>query len=723
MQTAVNPQTGETAVLVDGAWKKADQVASSADGKKAFLVGGSWMTDDGPASLPTPESSKPTLRQKIQASAPMRMLQGMRDPIDAGAQLLPRGLEFVSSLGGLAKNPVSDFFGSEAKRVDAMNAQNEQEYQASRNANNPSVRGLVTGQNDPGIDLARIGGNMLSPANAAIAAKIPIASGSLLGLAGKGAALGAVGGALTPVNDPAAQDNFAAAKAAQVGIGAATGGVLTPVLSKAISAIAPKVNALIDAISPARSAAKSADAIGEANKIVVEALRDIGAKADDVNPQQIAELQRQVVGALKDGKKLDAAALLRKQDFDAIGVNPTLGQLTRDATQFARERNLRGVPGVGEPLQARFDQQNQALQQLAAGLRGSPSEPYQAGRRIMKSLSGVDAQLKRGVDNAYGVARDHLGRAAPMDVPGFSKAANAALDDAMLGSYLPAEARGILNDVSSGKIPFNVNTAVQIDSVLSGAQRAAGARTPQSLAIGKLRDALNSASIADNVGEDAKRAFDAARSLAKQRFDVHEAVPGLRAAVDREAPDRFVNDYIIGGNVDEVRRLAQMLRTNDQQAFNEARSQIGAQVVRAAFGENTAGDKLATPERLAKELRKIGTDKLSAFYSPEEIDRLKVASRVAAYINSSPGSAPVNSSNNIGMITSIASRVPGVHGAVAIGNALRNIVNNQSTVNAGVKAAVPSSPNITPEQAAQIARLLSASGAAAGTLAAPNFRQ
>ncbi len=37
-------------------------------------------------------------------------LMGLKDPITGGAQLLPRALAGVTSLGGIAPNPVSQFF-------------------------------------------------------------------------------------------------------------------------------------------------------------------------------------------------------------------------------------------------------------------------------------------------------------------------------------------------------------------------------------------------------------------------------------------------------------------------------------------------------------------------------------------------------------------------------------------------------------------------------------
>ena len=48
LQTATNPDTGETVVLVGDKWEKAEQTASNEKGEKAFLVGGNWVTDSGP---------------------------------------------------------------------------------------------------------------------------------------------------------------------------------------------------------------------------------------------------------------------------------------------------------------------------------------------------------------------------------------------------------------------------------------------------------------------------------------------------------------------------------------------------------------------------------------------------------------------------------------------------------------------------------------------------
>ena len=152
-----------------------------------------------------------TQEQPSVAAPSSGFLMGIKDPISAGAQLLPRGLEQVTSLGGLAPNPVSRFFGSEAQRVDEMVRAEEAAYQQQRAA-----------QGETGFDIGRLGGNIVNPANIAVGVRAAQA-GRAAGLTkvGAGAAAGAATGALQPV----VGEEFAGEKASQIGLGAVSGAV------------------------------------------------------------------------------------------------------------------------------------------------------------------------------------------------------------------------------------------------------------------------------------------------------------------------------------------------------------------------------------------------------------------------------------------------------------------------------------------------------------------
>ena len=158
-------------------------------------------------------------------------MMGLKDPITAGAQMIPRAFGAVASLGGTKPNALSDLLYREAKRVDEMAKAEEQGYQAQR-----------AKEGESGFDVARLGGNILNPASLVPAARVAqLARAKGLSNVGQAVAGGAVGGAMQPV---VGEGEFGEQKAEQVVLGgvtgpigekvvAGTGRVLNPLVSKA----------------------------------------------------------------------------------------------------------------------------------------------------------------------------------------------------------------------------------------------------------------------------------------------------------------------------------------------------------------------------------------------------------------------------------------------------------------------------------------------------------
>lgn len=146
--------------------------------------------------------------------------RGLRDPIDAGAQLLPRALSTLFSAGGLLPNELSDFFRSEAERVDALVKEEEERYQKERG--------------EKGFDTGRLVGNILNPANIAVGLRA-VQGAKALGKTGQAAISGGAVGALTPVTE----GDFAEEKAKQIGIGAIGGVAGEKVIGAAGKVLAP----------------------------------------------------------------------------------------------------------------------------------------------------------------------------------------------------------------------------------------------------------------------------------------------------------------------------------------------------------------------------------------------------------------------------------------------------------------------------------------------------
>lgn len=621
----------------------------------------------------------------LRGSAIGGVMQGMADPV-AGA------VQFAANIPG-----VRGFVGDD---VNAGIKAKEAEYEAARARAGRS-----------GFDAARLAGNVAAPSNVALASRIPAAAGTLARV-GTGAAAGAVGAMATPEADA---ENYWRNTALKGATGGLAGAALAPVagaVGDAIGRIAGRFRGPPAAPPPIPGPPGS----HPADAYIAQAANEAGQSINDIPQSLLERLRAQAQHALSQGQDLDTAAALRKADFEAIGQQPLLGQITRDPIQFARERNLRGIAGAGEPIAARLAGQTEGLNRTLGGFAQGADEAFAGGQKIARGLGSIDARARGVVDEAYNAARDSAGRYVDLDHVGFVKAANDALDEGMLGHYLPAQVRNMLNDVSTGKIPLNVNTAVQMDSVLSAAQR--GALPAERKALGVVRDALNGANPANNTGADALAAFQGARKLAAERFKLHEAIPALKAAANGDVPaDDFVRKFIINGDALELRGMANLLKEHAPEAYQQARAQIGDELRRAGFGENIAGDKPFSQERFNAKLRQMGTARLQAFFTPEEIATMRTAGRVGAYMESPPAGSAVNYSNTGSAVVNAAqSAAPGIIGkAIGAARWAAKAAGNDAAVKRAMRADVPVSGAARGSRRLNELLLLGSAGAGAAT--------
>lgn len=669
-----------------------------------------------------------------------RVWKGVRDPFDAAAQMVRRAVpDGVGEALDNADRWLGKHTGGVFMPVEEGIQRGEAEYQAGRKAGARNVSSLITGEEpDPGFDWWRLAGNIASPINYLPGVGVGRAT-TAAQLAAQGAKAGAIGGALQPVVAEGQEDSdFWKQKAGQVAAGAITGGIATPVVSKAVGAAATGAQRLADRVQrAARPVTPEQVRVAAAN-----AARANGVEWADLPPAMQQAVQQQVHESLSTGQRLDPAAILRRAEAESVGLVDdaalTTGQATRNPMQFTQERNLRGVEistpqGRGNPLMERFANQNQALVRNFDDLGAAgATDATQAGQTLIDALQAADRPVRQGVDEAYAAARAmNNGRAAPLERGTFIQAANAALDEGQLGSFVPANVQGLLNRIAQGQTPFDVDAAVQIDTILSGAQRQAGRGTPEALALGRIRDALRQTPFQatdfpdGGAGQAARDAFDTARQAARDRFATIERTPAMAAALDNEAPDRFVQRFLLNGNARDLQAMREALQS-DPQALAQARAQVAAYLRRAAFGENMTGDKMFAPERYAQTLRSIGGQRLAAFFSPEEIAQLNTLSRVGGYINTQPAGSAVNSSNTASGLMTMLSRLAQtpalrqIPGARAVSNQVGEIQTERAINEALSGRLPPEATELPPELVRAGRRLLPAVGIGSGAaVAAP----
>lgn len=625
--------------------------------------------------MPSPGASS------LKGSAAGGAFMGLRDAVDAGAQLLRRAVpDSVGNAIDAAGNYLADAGLPVARStgvqgVDSIVKGANREYEDSRK---------LAGRD--GIDLARIAGNVANPVNRIV----PMAgAGTAAGVAGRAAAQGAISGLATPV----LSDDFGTSKAAQVGLGAATGAAGGYAADKAIGAIGKGVDA---AKRVMQSGAKKSAAVAQAAD---DALARAAAAQDvdlSIIPEGILRNAREQVGrALRRNETIDPQAVLRAAEGRTILGDEaalTLGQATRDPMLYAREANLRGVDGAGNALADRFAAQNRALIN-SLNTRGATAAPGEmsAGQQLGDALRGYDAGLRNSIGELYANARALNANDIPLDHRAFADTALETLDREMKTGFLPTQIQNIVNGVSEGRIPLNISTGEQIKSTLAEATRAANRAGDGNTvrALGIVRDALESAQPPAgyqfggsqivpagaalppaSAGAEAQAAFNAARSAARDRFGQLESNPALRAAVDDMAPDKFFQRHVLGST---ARDFQSMLNVIPEQT-NMVRTQVLDFLKSKALGG--ASDEVGkfSQSGYNKALRQIGDTKLLALFEPSEVAALRSVGRVAANIQAQPAGAAVNNSNTASAVMNLLGQMNGRVGSLPGVNLARDSV-------------------------------------------------
>ncbi len=565
--------------------------------------------------------------------------------------------------------------------------------------------------NENGWDTAaRIAGNVASPVNmlpavrlaggAPVVAAASKAPATVRGMAAQGAGYGAIGAAIDPV---LSGDNYWGEKGEKLAAGTAAGAVFGPVVGKSVEYLASL-----------RNTGNRLTADDVTNSLRT-ALAEVGQDISSLQQGQIERLQTQVLAALQGGKKLDPQALLREADFASLGIKPTQGQITRDPMQFAAEQNLRGVSGVGEPLAARFSEQAAEIQRRINELSPGAKNAFQAGEQLTGTLGNIDDILSQHVSGLYREARQSAGKDLDVPLAGLAQDYARILGD--FGDSVPGAIRGKFAEL--GLDPLNPSNQRKLFTVESADQLLKTINKNQSndpavnRALSELRAAVKGA--VEGAAPDGG-VFAPAVKAAAGRFKLQEAIPALGAVVEgRASPDDFVQRFLVNGKTNDVKGLADALRKTDPDSFNEARAQIAEVIKEAAFGTIQAGGDRIAADRFAKTLKKLGPDKLQAFFTPKEVSDLMTMARVQAYISKEPAGAAVNRSNTAGALMNLVGNVPGMSLPVALVNKGIQTAGERRTVSRALSSqAMPEKLPLSDARRNQLLRFLAPGGLAVG---------
>lgn len=587
-----------------------------------------------------------SLLDRIKDSPVGGFARGARDVIDGGAQLLSRGAEAVAPAG----SAFEQWAQNERQNVERINQAAEQDYQQN----------WRRGQNT-GLDGGRIAGDIV--ASLPIAAAVPGAgAATMLPRVGAGIGAGAIGGAVQPVGMEGRQDgDFWGAKAGQTAIGGVTG-AFSPFVANALGKVASGV------VNKARSVASRAAGTAPTDAAITQTVTgelagrgvDFSKLAKETQDALLADAKQ----AMSAGGKLNFDALARRADFEATGIKPTMGQLTRDPMQFQFEQNTRGITGAGEGLSQRFNEQNAqliaAINKARSGAQGVGLDRFGAADRVISSLRDLDFARKSGVDQLYSAAREQAGIHTPLNTPRFAQSVNDALDQAMVGDALPGGVKTALNQIAQGEMPFTIQKAEQIRQAING--QMGGIPSRENFALRLVNNALQDEidRVGSAAGQQAGDAFKAARAAAADRFSALDTSAPLKAAVDGAAPDDFMRKFVISGKAGDLLSLRADLSQRQPQLWGEVRGQVVDWLKERAL--NGATDEFGKFSQSAynKAVNQIGDAKLKVLFSPQEIAQLKQVGRVASAIQVQPAGSAVNNSGTSQAVANLVSRASNV---------------------------------------------------------------
>lgn len=455
-------------------------------------------------------------------------------------------------------------------------------------------------------------------------------------------------------------------------------------------------------------------------------------------PQNIKSgLRQEVAQALNTGRDLSGDALRRLIDFRATGTTPTRGMLTQDPAQITREMNLAktGANSADISLQALPTLQNSNARQLLnvlddAGARNAP-DTYATGERVVNALAGNVNRSKQTINSLYSAARDTAGRSAELDGATFTRTANEALDEAMLGYAVPPDVANRLNQIARGEVPFTVQFAEQLKTTI-GNIGAAGKGDATTRAMGVIRNALDNTPLRPApqvnpgnlpavpgtvppspavLGEKAIQAFNRARQANRGMMQRVENSPALEQVFTamregrRVDPDNFVRQYIIGGSAsaNDVQQLRRAIAA-DPAALEGTRQAIVAHLKSAATNGTDDVVKFSSAA-YNRALNNIGDRKLAAFFTPEQIAELRSVGRASTLMQAQPVGSAVNNSNSgalllgrgLDVVDRISGRLP-----LGLDNLLQGTIRGVQQSNALNVPSALISPTVTENQLARL---------------------
>ena len=463
---AVN-DAGDVMIFREGAWSRAP-VAQNDQGARLFYDGTDWK------DLPTASTAPQAAPTAPRASFGQRFATGLGDIFRGAEQLIAnvndgrqnRVMDFLRqnpNIAPIMEQAAATVPMETAAEANSRIAEREKTYQASRGA-------------DPGIDFARIGGNVVSTLPAGMAA-IPTRLGAAIGM---GAFQGGAMGGLQPVTEgdyaEGVKGNVLLGAGAGAAGGAASYGVGRLLQGRQAPSARPEAVALSEAgvsLTPGQIAGGYGQRIEEG----LASIPIVGAQIRGQQAEGVASFNRAVANRVLEplGQKVDDAAPVGRELVDDVykriggaynAVLPRIQAFGPDQQlyqDFAQAFQSATTKGAQENFVSIFN--NKIAPRIQGGVidgntwKSIDEELGFQVRRYLRSSDPSDQDLGEALAQAQSAFRGLLSRANPQISPEIKAA------DQAYAQYIRMERAASSTGAREGVFtPLQFNQAVAMTS-------------------------------------------------------------------------------------------------------------------------------------------------------------------------------------------------------------------------------------------------------------------
>lgn len=415
------------------------------------------------------------------------------------------------------------------------------------------------------------------------------AAPTLFGAAKKAATQGGIyAGLATPVEKP--EEGFTQQKIKQVATGAVGGGLFgggahlvgsglekvaeLPFISQKIAAIADKFKGSMKFSEDTNQLDQNAEAI----------LTKSGLDKTKVPPNMWQGFKEQAIHAIKTDDLPSLEKYVRLYSLAEglpVPVKGLRSMYTRDPVQWGVEHDLRGIPGVGEPIAETIAGVHKSLiQNLDAIGANKGTDITTSGQTLKNALTSADESMRQKVKAAYDSFTASTGKKVEVPLTGLAQDYAQILKS--YGNRIPSPVRKEFESYGllTGKKLKLMSLDNAEDLIKNYINKHVGSDPVVNNALSELRNAVNNAEYAagENLpGQAGKLARDQ-RKTAEERKKIIESIPALQDVVKGKEPDKFISSHILNGKVEEISKLKSFLEKYSPETLTQLQNDILAHI-------------------------------------------------------------------------------------------------------------------------------------------------